>query len=157
MKLDHYHLRANESFLEFEFDSKGPKGVIKKIVLFTPKNSKGITYFNLGFGDFNPNTGEVDDLVISDNKDSKKILATIAATVVEFLDQFPDLKVYAEGSTKSRTRLYQMAIMTNLHQISLVYEIFGFYKGKWQKFEKNINYEAFLVRRKRRNFKFRKK
>jgi hypothetical protein len=149
MKLDHYEVRASETFFKFTFESKGPKGIIEKIVLFTLRNSHGMSYFNLGFGDLNTATGEIDDLIISDNNDTKKIFATIAAIVIEFLDQFPYAKVYAEGSTKSRTRLYQIVIAANLDQIGSAYEIFGYFQGKWQSLKKNIAYEAFLISRKK--------
>jgi hypothetical protein len=43
--------------LEFEFESDGPKGKIKKVVRYSPQNANGITDFNLGFGDLNPKTG----------------------------------------------------------------------------------------------------
>lgn len=60
--------------------------------------------------------------------------------------------VYAKGSTLSRTRLYQMGIAANWEQIEPALEIYGFAKGKWEKFTKNVNYEAFIVLRK--SFKF---
>jgi hypothetical protein len=157
MNLERYDFRASETFLDFQFDSEGPNGIIRKVVEYSLENANGIIYFNLGFGDLDPDTGKIDDLAISDNKDRDKILATVAATVVEFLRQFPDLKVYAKGSTKSRTRLYQMVISANITQISTVLEIFGLYEGQWQRFRKNINYDAFLVKRKSRKFTNRKK
>ncbi len=45
---------------------------------------------NLGFGDKDLQTGEVDDTVISDNGDSQKVLATVAATVYAFTDKYPE-------------------------------------------------------------------
>ncbi|MFY7789008.1 MAG: DUF6934 family protein [Thermoflexibacteraceae bacterium] len=41
------------------------------------------TTTNLGFGDKHPITGEIDDLAVTDNGDSEKVLATVAATVYE--------------------------------------------------------------------------
>ncbi len=35
-------------------------------------------------------------------------------------------------------------------------EVYGFVKGKWEKFTKNVNYEAFLVIRKSLNLHFNK-
>lgn len=150
MNLDYYDFRASETFLDFQFDSEGPNGVIRKVVRYQPRNVNGAIYFNLTLADLNPYTGEMDDLVISDNKDRDKVLATVAATVMEFLRQFPGAKIVARGSTKSRTRLYQMAISINWHTISPVLQVFGFLNNKWEKFEKNINYGAFLVMQKNR-------
>jgi hypothetical protein len=148
MNADRYEYVISEMLLDYEFESEGPKGKIRKLVSFVPQNVDGTTYFNLGFGDLNIATGEINDLSVSDNKDTQKILATIAATVVEFTNHFPDMMVYARGSTPARTRLYQMGIASNLHEIEPLLKIFGFIDGEWQRFEKNINYEAFLALRK---------
>ena len=149
MNLKSYKYSTSETFLNFEFESIGPKGSIKKIVRYSPYNVKGVTYFNLGFGDLNEETGKIDDLTITDNKDRDKILATIAATVLEFTEQFPDVMVYAMGSTAARTRLYQMGIAANWDEINKILNIYGFINNEWQPFEKNINYSAFLVLRKK--------
>jgi len=81
MNLERYTFNSNSSYLDFEFQSDGPKGNIKKVVRFSPQNANGITYFNLGFGDVNPETGNIDDLSKSNNGDRDKILATIAHIV----------------------------------------------------------------------------
>jgi hypothetical protein len=149
MNLKKYKYSASDTYLDFEFDSEGPKGKIRKIVRYSPQNAAGITYFNLGFGDLNQKTGKIDDLTISDNRDREKILATIAATVLEFTKHFPDVMVYAKGSTPARTRLYQIGISANLNEIDPLLYVYGYeqYKG-WQPFRKNVNYLAFLVKRK---------
>ena len=82
-----YKYSASDTYLDYEFDSDGPKGKIRKIVRYSPQNSNGVTYFNLGFGDLNLKTGKIDDLVTSNNQDREKILATVAATVIEFTQQ----------------------------------------------------------------------
>jgi hypothetical protein len=110
---DKYDFTRSDTLLDDEFCSDGPKGLIKKIVRFSPRNINGKTYFNLGFGDLNILTNKIDDLSRPDNYDRDKILATIAATVLVFTDHFPDAIVYAQGSTSSRTRLYQMALNSN--------------------------------------------
>jgi hypothetical protein len=53
MNLKKYKYSVSDSYLNFEFDSDGPKGRIRKIVRYSPQNAGGITYFNLGFGDLN--------------------------------------------------------------------------------------------------------
>ncbi len=149
MQQEKYDYATNEDLLNFVFDSVGPKGTIKKIIRFTARNANGITYFNLGFGDLNIETGKIDDLIITDNKDRDKILATIASAVLDFTSQFPDIMVYAQGSTPSRTRLYQMGIASNLEEIAQLLDVYGFHTDSWSKFERNVNYEAFLVIRKK--------
>jgi hypothetical protein len=145
MHLDRYKCTANETLLEYEFFSDGPNGKIRKLIVFTPHNIGGVTYFNLGFGDYIENTGKVNDLAVSDNKDTEKVLATVAATVMEFIISFPDMIVYARGSTRARTRLYQMGIAANWNEIQSLLDVLGFINGQWYPFEKNVNYEAFIV------------
>ena len=149
MNLERYQYFASKTFLDFEFESEGPKGKIKKIVRYSLENVNGITYCNLGFGDHEPETGKIDDLSISDNSDRDKILATVAATVLEFTEHFPDIIIYAKGSSPGRTRLYQMGIMANWGQIELILEVYGYVEGKWEKFRKTVNYHAFIVFRKK--------
>ena len=108
MKLDRYELRAGSKLTTFEFTSEGPQGRILKKIQFTPTNYKDL--YNLGFGDNNTETGQIDDIVISNNGDSERVLATVVGTVYAFTDKYPDVWVYATGSTKARTRLYRMGI-----------------------------------------------
>lgn len=149
MNLERYEYSTNETFLDFQFESEGPNGKIRKVVRYSPQNANSITYFNLGFGDLNEETGKVDDLATSNNKDRDKILATVAATVLEFTENFPDIMVYAKGSTPARTRLYQMGIILNWDQIQPLLKVYGFEGGNWERFAKNVNYEAFIVLRKK--------
>ena len=49
MNLDRYTFNSNSSYLDFEFQSEGPKGKIKKGVRFSPQNANWITYFKSWF------------------------------------------------------------------------------------------------------------
>jgi hypothetical protein len=100
----------------------------------------------LGFGDVNLETDEFDDEVISNNNDTTKVLATVANSVSIFLDKYPEASVYAEGSTRTRTRLYQISISKYFVEITKKYQVFGYLEGVgWGAFKKNINYSAFLI------------
>jgi hypothetical protein len=139
---------VSNDFQQYEFESIGPKGIIKKIIRFNLRNIEGTTYINIGFGDEDVIRGGIDDLSISNNKDRDKILATIASAVLDFTVIFPDMMVYAKGSTPARTRLYQMGIAANYNEVSSLLYVYGFLNGRWHKFERNVNYEAFFVLRK---------
>ncbi len=149
MIIERYEFLTDKTFLNYEFESEGPKGTIKKVVRYSLQNVDDVTFFNLGFGNLNPTTGKIDDLKKSDNKDRDKILATVAATVLECTKHFPDLPVYAKGSTPTRTRLYQMGIAANWDEIKSLLDVYGGINGKWQKFTKEVNYDAFLAVRKK--------
>lgn len=148
MNTEHYDIVAKSNRMVFEFVSKGPKGNIRKGIDYTLMYSDQPQFYNLGFGDIDEHTGAIDDLTVSDNNDRDKVLATVAISVLKFTENFPGAVVYAEGSTPARTRLYQMGIAANLSEIHEVLEVYGLSRGKLYLFEKNVNYEAFIVHRK---------
>ncbi len=93
-------------------------------------------------------TGIVSDLVVTNNGDSQKVLATVARTLYAFTDLYTDSTIIATGSTDARTRLYRMGITNNLIEIQKDFVVMGLKDSNWQVFEKNIVYSAFLVKRK---------
>lgn len=147
MKYEKYQLESDRKLLLFEFISVGPKGRIKKIVQYSETNIKGL--YNLGFGDKDEKTGEINDLVITNNGDSQQVLATVASTVYAFTDKRPDALIYARGSNNARTRLYRIGINNNLLEIKKDFEVFGLKDDKWHEFRKDIEYNAFLIKRKK--------
>ena len=59
--------------------------------------------------------------------------------------------IFVTGSTKARTRLYRMGISNNLEDLKGDFEIFVLVGEKdWQPFQKHIEFEAFLVKRKKK-------
>jgi hypothetical protein len=144
MKLPIYELRSSENFTTFEFTSTGPKGEIPKLIQFSATNYRDV--FNLAFGDKNPETGGLDDIVISNNGDSEKILATVVRCVYAFTQNNPEAWIYASGSTKSRTRLYRMGIAKFFEEAKKDFEIYGQINDEWESFRSNVDYEAFLVK-----------
>ena len=123
MHLDKYSVVTDDRHRTYEFLSEGPKGTIKKVVYYQQLNEH---VFNLAFGDWNEVHQEIDDNVRTNNKDRDKVLAMVASTVMDFMQYHPDAVVFAEGSTPAKTRLYQMGINSNWHQISSLFEVEGF-------------------------------
>jgi hypothetical protein len=145
-----YDFWVSNRFRDYEFYSEGLKGRIKKVVRFRPITSDGITFFNLAFDDWNEITGQIDDRIITNNGDRDKVLATVAATVLEFTDRYPGTFVYAKGSTPGRTRLYQIGIACNWEEIHRHVHVYGVTKENYlELFQKSINYEAFIILRKK--------
>lgn len=130
----------------FEFTSDGPKGQIRKLVKYSETNLKDL--YNLAFGDRDEESGEIDDKSISNNGDSDMVLATVVSTVYAFTERYPDSWVFATGSTKARTRLYRRGLTKYLLEIRRDFQVFGLKDDEWEPFEKDVNYEAFLVKRK---------
>jgi hypothetical protein len=150
MKSDRYIIRASKSLKKYKFYSEGPKGrVIKRIVYEQFERDSHV--YNLAFGDLNAD-GDLDDIVVTDNDDTRKVLSTVAWTIRKFLQTYSGTSVYIEGSTKARTRLYRIAISNNLNSLKDEFEILGLTGSGWHRFDHNIDYRAFLVHLKNDNF-----
>jgi hypothetical protein len=145
MNLHKYIYYTNQSFTDYEFDSIGSKGKIRKVARFTKIDEN---LFNFGFGDLDEETGDISDTAVSNNGDAKKVLATVAAIVCEFTDKYPNSTIFIKGSTPARTRWYQMNIAAYLEEISALFEIKGVRNKEWEIFKKNSNYDAFIGIRK---------
>lgn len=135
---------------EFLFTSSGPKGEIVKIVQFTRTDNFRI--YNLAFGNLKSD-GTLDDVTRSDNKDRNKILATITALVYEFTAKNPECGIFFCGTTPERTRLYRMAISSNLEKLQNDFVIYGVLQSvngiRKLHFKKGVNYLGFLIYRKK--------
>ncbi len=136
----------DKSSMGFEFESIGKKGAIEKVVQFSHTGLPDT--YNLGLGDKDVRSGRIDDDVISDNGDSKKVLATVARAVIRFFEQNTSCQIIAIEGTKSRTKLCQIGISNNLEEITKNFIIYGLKDRKWQVFERGQNYEAFLIKEK---------
>jgi hypothetical protein len=151
MLLDRYNYKADDSYLQYEFNSEGPNGIIKKKIIYQYMATVNyIEHYNLGFGDIDNQTGEISDFRISNNNDRKKILSTVALTAIEFSDHFPGSKIYVTGSTVPRTRLFQMAIAAHFEEINKYFRLKGMHAEKGCIFFlPGHNYRAFLAARKK--------
>jgi hypothetical protein len=143
MHLHKYPVISTNEHRTYEFLSEGPKGAIKKVILF---EEFGNNLYNLGFGDWDEATQLMDDKARSNNYDRDKVIATVAAAFMNFIKYYPQSTVFAKGSTPARTRLYQMGIFANWQEISILLTIKGYIDGDWQLIEKCKNYDAFMVR-----------
>ncbi len=148
MNLEHYQYQTSADFLEYEFESTGPKGTVIKLVRFEKIPNRIPTTYNLGFGDLDPITGMVNDLVETNNDDRDIVLATVVSTIISFTNIYKDCLIYSEGSTLSRTRLYRICITKYIDEINQDFEVWGFIDNQFVVFQPNVNYEGFLVKRK---------
>jgi hypothetical protein len=146
MNLERYKYFTND-YQAYEFYSEGPKGRIKKAVVYS-KIHNDPTVYNLAFGDEDIVTGKISDSIVSNNQDRDIVLATVAATIIAFSERYGNHFIYATGSSESRTRLYQISISMLWNEIETDFIVFGFRENEWHEFQRNINYEAFLVKRK---------
>lgn len=146
------HLDKYEVFTEpnredrYWFISKGSNGAIKKIVEIDEMEEP--YHFNLALGDYVE--GKANFINVTNNNDTKKVLATITEIINHYINKFPQRIIFITGDTEVKTRLYQIHISNNLEEIL---EAGYFVEGKpsgnapFEPFKKGKRYEAFLVRK----------
>ena len=142
MKYDKYPIVDKDSFRRFEFKSIGPKGSVLKCVRFAAVNVGRI--YALEFGDINKD-GEIDFKRITDNNDRDKVLATVALIISIFFHAYPRCAIYITGSTKSRTRLYRMAISKNLEELQRNFQIDYVIGQTYGPFERDMDCDGYMV------------
>ena len=143
MQYPSYPFQQSEDATQFFFESIGPKGVIQKAVVFTLLYEPNI--YNLALGDINSITGDIDDQIVTDNSDTPTVLATIYRVSLYYLTINPTHRLYVEGNTPTRNRLYRMAISHAWEELSTHFVMFGLCQGSWERFSFNRPYESFLL------------
>ena len=151
MNRERYPFKTDNNHANFEFESHGPNGIIKKVIQYYEIGNlpDGSSIFNLGFGDWDESLQTVGDLTISNNADRDKVLATVASSVLDVIDHFGNVAIYAKGSTPARTRLYQMSLNANIKEIETIFDILGLTSSGWEQLQQGVNYTEFLVTRKK--------
>lgn len=93
--------------------------------------------------------GKVDVTIKSNNNDRDLVLITVVQTIPIFFEHYPDKTIFFTGSTSSRTRIYRAIITKLVDKSELYYDIRGFKDdGSIEKYEKNENYDGFLIAKK---------
>ena len=105
----------------------GLKEKFPKIVVY--QHIEG-NLLNLAFGDSNGELGFINDIIVSDNKDTEKVLATVASTIFDFFSVYKGTLVLAKGSTHSRKRLYRRYLSIFLEYIDQ--EFFVIRRTRWR-------------------------
>ncbi len=145
MDLERYPVITDSNHVTYEFLSEGPRGTIKKVVLYQELHEN---VFNLAFGDWDEAKQAINDKIRSDNSDMDKVLRTVALTAIDFIKYYPKAVIFLQGSTPSRTRLYQMGILEDQTEIAQLFDLEGFFNGSWEPFKRGKNYEAFALKAK---------
>lgn len=152
MKYPKYEYSTEKELFVFEFESVGIKGKVKKVIQYSEMSVEG--FYNLGFGDYNEDTGEINDEIITNNGDGLKVLATVVSTLYAFTGKYPEANVFATGSSEARTRLYRMGITNNLEELKQDFLVYGLRKDEiFEHFIVGEDYIGFLVTRKNKNIK----
>ena len=146
MRLEKYQFVFDRTRTTFDFISEGPKGRILKSVRYTKLKVQGFkNLYNLALGDKEADSSDINDRVVSDNKDLEKILATVANTAIIFNKHHPEAQILIVSDTPSRLRLYRMAISKHYEELSYFFDIQGLTQEGFLPFKKNTDYIAFLI------------
>ena len=148
MKLERYEYDMNvtDAYVQYNFFSHGPQGIIKKVIRFDKVNDD---FCNLSFGDDIAGTENFSDEITSNNGDTERVLMTVAEVIMEFSSKNPEVMINAEGSTPARSRLYRIYINKHRNVVNKHFHINAkLMNGVWEKFRKNGNYIAFAGKRK---------
>ena len=125
MNLERYDYDRERTYKEYFFFSEGPNGQVLKVVRFDLVKTRPIHVYNLAFGDWDNEHDEIDYWSVTNNGDTEKVLATVAAIVLDFTDIFRRAVIRIEGGDDARTRLYQIRINKYLGEISEIFNVCG--------------------------------
>ena len=145
MEWEIYEFKKTKNGLHYSFFSEGPRGRIGKVIEFQWMRGLGSSTFNLAFGDFNESKDLLDDRSVSNNDDRLKVLHTVAAAIIDFLEDRHQSIILIKANTLSRARLYQIMISSIWSAIERQYEVYGKRENDWIPFRKGLNYVEFLV------------
>ncbi len=147
MDSEKYTYATNHNNLVYTFHSLGINGIILKVVVYE-KIEDG--FYNLAFGDFDEETGEISDKAVSNNGDTIKVLATVIQTIRDFFVAYPESSILIRGSTTTRTRLYQKIIKDNIATITTEFQVFALkqYEDDYEPFNARVEYQEFKIYKK---------
>ena len=106
----------------YRFTSRGKRAIVK-IVEFALTSRTHLR--NLWFGDMLSND-TIDDMVISNNGDIRKVLATVIKIIREFTLEQPHITVVFKGSTVGRMDLYHRILKTHYAELRSEFIISAF-------------------------------
>ncbi|WP_246454775.1 DUF6934 family protein [Hyunsoonleella aquatilis] len=140
--------------LQYLFESKGNQSIIKAIE-YTPVTKRdGRTVYNLGFGDYEEETGTILDDINSNNGDMWKVFSTVLNTVPKFFQENKNSAIWVQGSDSAedfmalcqptcakncdeecrnfnrRIKTYRYYVNKNFVELSKEYVFFGLTNGE---------------------------
>ena len=125
----------------YYFESVGEKGKIVKIVVFTRTLGNE---WNLGFGDLGDN-GFIDDIVVTNNRDARKVLQTVAKIAIDFLAQNPTEVLKIEPIDNKRKQLYNNIFQRYFQDLNTLFNVLGILNGEEEAYTPLKSYSIFKV------------
>lgn len=126
----------------YEFASISAEKHVQKVVHFMPTDLPN--FYNLALLDVLPD-GSTSDIVETNNKDMKTVLATVVQITIDFFNEKPGTLVIFQGSDARRQRLYRIMIDRELETIQQRFDILGSNGASIEPFQKNRPYKFFII------------
>lgn len=90
--------QQSDKEIQYFFVSRGKRDIIKAIQYILVERLNGVDVFNLGFGDYDLEKGEIVDDVNTNNGDSYKVFNTVLNTIPSFFAIYKNSMLMIEGS-----------------------------------------------------------
>ncbi len=150
-KRDAYPYNADSSATRFEFQSVGPRGIIKKVVEF---DQMGHGFWNLGFGDWQGS--DWTDDIVTNNQDMRDVLQTVANVTHIFFEAHPQSMVVVDPLDRRRKLLYNRIFRERWEEINEIFWVEGVFYLPNGSAKEHFNprklYDAFTLRLKEFTF-----
>ena len=133
--------------MKFTFESNNVDGTnpVIKMVEYLPIIRMGRKYYNLEFGDYSPEKDRIDDRVVTDNGDMRRVLKTVATTLETFFEEFPDKEVHIDGSDSVRRAYYHKLIRDYFDLIPRHFKVQGHSNNSLEIFKAGSQYDFIVI------------
>jgi hypothetical protein len=127
---------------KYFFESIGENISVYKIVGFTllPNGN-----WNLGFGDLQKD-GSVDDSVVTNNHDVRKVIGTVAKIAMDFLRKYPERIIEIKPVDRKRKTLYNLVFNRYFEEINAFLDIWGFIEQEKEPYIPTKTYNKFTIK-----------
>ena len=89
---------VTENGIQFFFVSEGKSDIIKAVQYSYVLDFRGKKVYNLGFGDYDPDTDSIVDNLASNNGDPYKVFNTVLNTILQFFSVYENAMMMVWGS-----------------------------------------------------------
>ena len=139
--------RLEKKYVSFSFESNNAQGTnpVPKMVSYVPYVRLGRKYFNLEFGDCDSEYEAIDDHIVTDNGDMRKVLKTVASTLESFFQEFPNEEVHIDGSDLIRREYYNKLIRDYQNLIPSHFKVQGHSDNGLEVFRNDVRYNFIVV------------
>jgi|GEM_PF-5546426 len=123
----------------------GKQGNVLKLTAFQRMQEH---LYNMALVDYDLETEEGNDSIVTNNQDMPKVLATVARILFDFLTCLPHVAVLIEANSEIKKKLYNRLIKNNLQSIPIDCEVLGVLPNEETELFAENDYHAIIIRNK---------